>query len=154
MSDRIPFLFLQGGLLAVPFAVLIYGLACGGGIVGAVLSTTPAQILGGASYSLYLLHLPLGIYLTMAGKRFGLLWLHGWVGIGLYLGVAIGLALAVFVLVEEPARRWLRAGFARRIRQSPQSPVTHPAVAYAVALARSTSLREVLAQRYGRAPGQ
>lgn len=150
VSDRIPFLFLQGGALALPFAILIYWLAFQRGPLARALSTRPAQLLGGASYSLYLLHLPLGSYLTISGKLLGFAWLAGWGGVALYVTVAIGAALAVFVLVEEPARRWLRARYEAKVLRSPPRAGLHPAIVYAVALAKSTSLREVLGHRYGK----
>ncbi len=150
VSDRIPFLFLQCGALALPFAVLIYCLAFQQGILAKALSTRAAQLLGGASYSLYLLHLPISTYLTISGKLLGFAWLSGWVGVAVYVTVAIGAALAVFVLIEEPARSWLRARYETKVRQSPPRPGPHPAIVYAVALAKSTSVREVLSLRYGK----
>jgi peptidoglycan/LPS O-acetylase OafA/YrhL len=150
VSDRIPFLFLQGGVLALPFAVFIYGLAFGRGLLAKALSTRAAQVLGGASYSLYLLHVPLGGYLTLGGKKLGLVSRPGWGGVTVYVAVAIGAALAVFLLVEEPARRWLRARYAAKVLQAPSWPVIHPAIVYAVALAKSTSVREALGHRYGK----
>lgn len=151
LSDRIPFLFLQCGALALPFAVLIYCLAFQQGILAKALSTRAAQLLGGASYSLYLLHLPISTYLTISGKLLGFAWLTGWVGVAVYVAVAIGAALAVFVFIEEPSRSWLRARYETKVRQSPPRPGVHPAIVYAVALAKSTSLREVLSHRYGKA---
>lgn len=68
----------------------------------------------------------------------------------MYVTVAIGAALAVFVLVEEPARRWLRARYEAKVLRSPPRAGLHPAIVYAVALAKSTSLREVLGHRYGK----
>jgi len=151
ISDRIPFLFLQDGALALPFAALIYCLALQRGVLAKALSTRAAQLLGGASYSLYLLHLPLGTYLTISGKLLGFAWLSGWVGVAVYVTVAIGAALVVFLVVEEPSRRWLRARYEAKVLRSPPSPGLHPAIVYAVALAKSTSVREVLSHRYGKA---
>jgi peptidoglycan/LPS O-acetylase OafA/YrhL len=150
VSDRIPFLLLQAGVLALPFAVLIYGLAFGRGLLAKALSTRTAQLLGGASYSLYLLHLPLGNYLTIGGNKLGLAWLSGWTGVAVYVILSVGAAVSVFVLVETPARRWLRARYAAKVLQRPDRRETHPAIVYAVALAKSTSVREVLGHRYGR----
>jgi peptidoglycan/LPS O-acetylase OafA/YrhL len=109
LSDRIPYLLLNGGLLAPLFALLIYSLASGGGVIAAVLSKKPAQLLGGASYALYLIHLPLSNYLTRLWT-----WVAGAPPLGVlalfaYLAVAIALALIIFRFIEQPARRWLRA---------------------------------------------
>ena len=150
VSDRIPFLFLQCGALALPFAVLIYCLAFQQGILAKALSTRGAHLLGGASYSLYLLHLPISTYLTISGKLLGFAWLSGLIGVAVYVSVAIGAALVVFMLVEEPARSWLRTRYETKVRQSPPRPGLHPAIVYAVALAKSTSVREVLSHRYGK----
>jgi peptidoglycan/LPS O-acetylase OafA/YrhL len=68
-----------------------------------------------------------------------------------YVTIAIGAALTVFVLIEEPSRRWLRARYEAKVLRSPPRAGLHPAIVYAVALAKSTSVREVLSHRYGKA---
>jgi len=113
-SDRIPYLLLNGGLLAPLFAALIYGLALGRGALVRILSTRPAQLLGGASYSLYLFHLPLRNYLTKIWSTVAGALPSGIATLMFYLVVAIGLAVAIYRFVEEPARAWLRVRYAAR----------------------------------------
>ena len=67
--------------------------------------------IGVCSYSIYLWHLPLGPWLgTRVGNRLcGALHLWGsplqyWVMVGVYFGVAMGISLAGYFLVEKPAR--------------------------------------------------
>lgn len=80
-------------------ALLIAGLAFGGGIVARLLSTRAAVYLGQASYAMYILHVPI------------LWWYLRWHGASaaLYVGVVIAVSALVFRFVEEPANRWLRA---------------------------------------------
>jgi peptidoglycan/LPS O-acetylase OafA/YrhL len=109
VSDRIPYLLLNGGLLAPLFALLIYSLASGQGIIAATLSTRAAQLLGGASYALYLIHLPLSNYLTRLWTTLTGAPPSGFIALAGYLVVAIALALIIFRFIEQPARRYLRA---------------------------------------------
>jgi peptidoglycan/LPS O-acetylase OafA/YrhL len=60
-AEGLPYPVLHNGLLAPVFAVLITSLAAGRGPVAAILATRPLVALGDASYSLYLLHIPLVI---------------------------------------------------------------------------------------------
>ena len=74
-AGAIPYPVLHNGLLAPVFALLIVSLAAGRGPIDAFLATRPLVALGDASYSLYVLHLPLiiiwrkGVTL-LAGDRF------------------------------------------------------------------------------------
>lgn len=107
LGPRIPYPLLHNGLLAPAFAVLIYRLGRGHGRMARALSGPRMGVLGGASYALYVLHIPLGIWLA---------WTYRWLGIEpspaagfvTLLSVALAAALLVFRHVEEPARRALR----------------------------------------------
>jgi peptidoglycan/LPS O-acetylase OafA/YrhL len=118
VSNRIPYLLLHDGLLAPLVAVLIYGLATGGGFIGRMLSTRWMQLLGGASYALYLFHSPLNSYLTIAARYFDLDNRDGWDALSVYVAAALGIAILVYLFVEEPARNRLKR--LRRIR--PKAP--------------------------------
>jgi peptidoglycan/LPS O-acetylase OafA/YrhL len=61
MSPSIPYPILHNGLLVPVFALLIVTLATERGPLAALLSTRPMVALGEASYSLYILHVPLMI---------------------------------------------------------------------------------------------
>jgi peptidoglycan/LPS O-acetylase OafA/YrhL len=108
VSNQIPYLLLHDGLLAPLVAVLIYGLATGGGIIGRMLSIRWMQLLGGASYSLYLFHSPLNSYLTIAARYFDLDNRDGWDALSVYVAAALGISIVVYLFVEEPARNRLK----------------------------------------------
>lgn len=109
VSDRVPYLLLADGVLAPLFAILVFSLAWGSGPIVELLSTKTLATLGGASYALYLIHLPLGNYLT---RSWTLLTHRRPTGIAMlvvFTLTAIGLSLIIFHLIEQPARRALRA---------------------------------------------
>jgi peptidoglycan/LPS O-acetylase OafA/YrhL len=97
---------------------LLIGLATGGGFLVRLLSTETAGYLGKASYSMYILHIPLlwwySAYTTM---RWGSA-PPGWVGV-VFIAVVIGFSIAVFEYVEAPANRWIRDWAAARMEQAP-----------------------------------
>jgi len=96
------YLDLNGTLRPVNVAILI-GLAIGGGLPARMLSTRLLKYLGKASYSMYILHVPL-------------LWWYSryiWRGpsaaaAALYIAGVIAISAAAFELVEEPASRSIR----------------------------------------------
>jgi peptidoglycan/LPS O-acetylase OafA/YrhL len=114
LSHRLPYLMLQGGLLAPLFAVVIYTLACGRGIVASILSTAPAIRLGEASYALYLIHMPLTWYLAIGRKAAGMPAPNAWLGLSVYVAIAIGVSFALYYLVEKPARARLQHWYRER----------------------------------------
>jgi len=81
-------------------AVLLIGLAFGGGAAARALSSPAAVYLGKASYAMYILHVPL--------LWWYLRWSHGFSS-AIYLAGVIAISAAVYTLVEEPANRRLRA---------------------------------------------
>jgi peptidoglycan/LPS O-acetylase OafA/YrhL len=113
-TDGPPFVLLHTGLFAPLWALVIVALALGGGVVGRVLASRIMTRLGEASYALFLVHTsvlgwfviavlrlyPDVVFLEANGQRALL---------AVYLGVAIGISLAVFRWLEEPARRGIRA---------------------------------------------
>jgi peptidoglycan/LPS O-acetylase OafA/YrhL len=87
-------------------AVLLIGLALGGGLLAKALSSRVIDYLGEASYSMYILHVPL-------------LWWYGNGGLkrlhltpepaAVFYGAAVIIAAVLsFELVEKPASRWIR----------------------------------------------
>lgn len=79
-------------------ALLLIGLALGGGIGARALSTRAAVYLGKSSYAMYILHVPI------------LWWFLRWHGASpaLYIALVIGISSLVYGFFEEPANRWLR----------------------------------------------
>lgn len=100
-------------LLVIPDAILLYELAQGGTSVARLLSTRVFLILGGASYSVYLLQFPVRNLLalllnhTMPQRAAA-------VSPVLYPLVLIAASTAVFLWFEEPTRRGIRRWFAGR----------------------------------------
>jgi len=106
----------EHGVLAPLFALLIVGLAAGGGRLGLLLGSRAMVLLGEASYALYLLHYPIRDWLV----HFGLLEASGWQGWAegaAYLTLTVAAAMAAHLTVERPARAAIR-GLARG-RQRP-----------------------------------
>jgi peptidoglycan/LPS O-acetylase OafA/YrhL len=87
-------------------ALLVIGLAAGGGVIARSLSTRAAVYLGKSSYAMYILHVPL------------LWWFLRWSGASAtaYLALVVGASALVYRAVEEPANRWLRSRFHRALQ--------------------------------------
>jgi len=104
---------LNSALRPVNFLVLI-GLAIGGGLPARFLSTRPIKYLGQASYSMYILHVPLLWWYT----RY--LWHTTTIAsqtaaAALYIAGVIVVSALAFQFVEEPANRYIREwGTARK----------------------------------------
>lgn len=86
---------------------LLIGLALGGGFVARILSGEIAGYLGKASYSMYILHIPLLWWYSRYTT-----WRYGstppsWIGF-LFIAAVIGVSIAAFEFVETPANRWIR----------------------------------------------
>jgi peptidoglycan/LPS O-acetylase OafA/YrhL len=113
-SHRIPYLLLQGGLLAPLFAIVIYSLACGRGFIATILSNTLSMRLGEASYALYLIHMPLSWYLAIGRKAAGIPAPNAWVGLSIYVVIAVAVSFALYYIVERPSRERLQAWYRAR----------------------------------------
>jgi len=96
-------------VLFIPLAVLIYELALGGSILARLFGSKSLLLLGGASYAIYLLQLPirnwLHLFLVGAANDKG--------GIDAIVSpvVLVIFSIGVFLFWEEPARKWLRNRF-------------------------------------------
>jgi peptidoglycan/LPS O-acetylase OafA/YrhL len=102
-------------------AAILIGLAMGGGWLARLLATSPAVYLGKASYSLYILHIPLLWWYTAADPVNPLPRTASAV---VYTLIAVGVSAVVFRWFEEPANRRLRDALQRRVsilRASPPS---------------------------------
>jgi peptidoglycan/LPS O-acetylase OafA/YrhL len=91
-------------LLLLPFVGLVMGLGARAGAMG----SAPMVRLGEASYSLYLLHLPLwpwGMALNAATVRWPM---DSWGFVALCFGVSLAGSLVAYRYVEEPYRKALR----------------------------------------------
>lgn len=81
--------------------ILLLTTSSGSSPLNAILTHPWAVMLGRASYSLYILQLPVYYILQAAFPT-------GWVGKLAYVPLMIGVSIAVFFLYEEPMHRWLR----------------------------------------------
>lgn len=99
-------------VLLLPYVGLVVGLGAGNRWLG----STPMVRLGEASYSLYLLHLPLWPWgMALNGALFG--WrMDTWTFVGLAFLVSLAGAFVAYRFVEEPYRKALR-GMPRRVPQ-------------------------------------
>jgi peptidoglycan/LPS O-acetylase OafA/YrhL len=114
VSPWIPYPLLHNGLLAPVFAALVYALARGAGPLSGVLSTAVLVRLGAASFALYILHVPLLIWLTRGFRVAGITPPAQPWHFALFATLSIGVSLLVFAGVEEPGRRILRRRLTRR----------------------------------------
>lgn len=94
--------------------MLVLGLALGGGALARFLSTASAQYLGQASYSMYILHVPL---LWWFGNRGPIVFGNLRAGVALiYILGIIVISAACFEFIEKPANRWIRDSARRRLK--------------------------------------
>jgi len=107
----------------IPFnVVILIGFAMNGGWIARILSTRVADYLGQASYSMYILHVPvLWWYTRYAFHKLGP-WPHTGASVA-YLIVVVIVSIAAFELVEKPVNRWLRDWTSRRLSAARRTPV-------------------------------
>ena len=104
-SDRIPYVVLHAGLLTPLFAALLFALAFGAGPLAALLSLRPVTLLGEASYSLYILHIPVLILTRkLAAVLLGPAFTDRAAFLPLYLAVVVTASIVCFRAVEVPMR--------------------------------------------------
>jgi peptidoglycan/LPS O-acetylase OafA/YrhL len=99
-------------LVIVPFSVLVYELACGGTLLTEFFSTRVMVLLGGASYSVYLLRYPVTMWMRAVVEKLP----PAFVRVGELLTplVLVLFSIAVFRYWEEPARKMLRNWFTKQ----------------------------------------
>ena len=95
---------------------LLIGLAFGDGFLARFLSMRPVEYLGKASYSMYILHVPVLWWFS----RYALHLIgpapHLWNGIA-FLACVVAVSIAAFELVETPANDWIRNWTAARLQR-------------------------------------
>jgi peptidoglycan/LPS O-acetylase OafA/YrhL len=113
VSGRLPDVFLHNGLTALVWVPLI---AIAAGLRGGPLCAPPMVFLGQISYSLYLLHIPVLSIVLALDKRLvgGALSQDPVLAVVITGFVALLASAAVFLWLEEPARRHFRMLFSRR----------------------------------------
>lgn len=103
-------------LVVIPYAVLIYDLAATNSKVARLLGSNTCVLLGAASYAIYLLQVPVRswVHLALTGN-WNLNVNHSGMDSLLSPPVLIGMSILAFRFWEEPARKWLRNWFKRKI---------------------------------------
>ena len=91
--------------------LLLLGLGLGGGRVARILSARPVVYLGKASYSMYVLHIPI------------LWWAVSWPSFAvryLYMPFVVALSCLLYAVFEEPANRLIRSIAGKRKETVPE----------------------------------
>jgi peptidoglycan/LPS O-acetylase OafA/YrhL len=114
-----PFESFQGGVMALPFGLLIYTVA---GLDGGFLASAPLQIAGESSYALYIVQFPMlatvSFFLSRAHRQ-------QWIAYGLLL--LFPLSFALYRLIEVPSRNLILDRFRVPHRRKPE-PTADPAL--------------------------
>lgn len=128
LSQRIPFPLMHNALLAPVYALLVYGLARGGGWLGGFLSRASLVRLGEASYSLYIFQYP--VWLAVGALAVAA---EPWVELrsprvlfAVFLPVMIGVSWLCHRYVEAPMRAWMRGALQPWVEQSQRRAAVVP----------------------------
>jgi peptidoglycan/LPS O-acetylase OafA/YrhL len=114
----LPYLLVHNGLFLPLHAMVILGLALGGGALARLLSTGPMIFLGDTGYSTYILHSPVARWMkTVAVPPNG-------IGVMvLYVLGVVCLSAIVFKVIEEPGSRILKRKLKSRFDVAPRERV-------------------------------
>jgi peptidoglycan/LPS O-acetylase OafA/YrhL len=99
-----------GGLVALMYMPLVVTLAIGVGVLPTLLSTRLLVYGGQISFSLYMIHEPVHTAWNWTVQQYAIVMekpVAKLAVVGL-IGAAIGAAILLYHLVEEPSRRWMR----------------------------------------------
>lgn len=107
LADHIPRLLVHAGLLDPIYGGLLVALAHSRGPLARLLSLRPLVVLGEASYAIYLLHSPLGNWMSTLWGMERLLELGPLYFVG-YSAVLLAASVGAFYWLENPARLWIR----------------------------------------------
>jgi len=99
------------GVVAPLAAVLICSLACNRGLVARILSCRPLVVLGGASFSLYILHWPIWLVAQHVFGRSVIYRMQPNLYFVAYFACATAASYVCFKYVEEPMNKLLRKRF-------------------------------------------
>ncbi len=113
-ADRIPFPPVHHGLLLPAYCCIILGFALDGGVLARFLSLKSMVFLGNASYSVYILHVPILTWLGLIWKRVGLQ--SDMVPVSLCLFVVLLISCLNYAFLEEPLHKRIKAGLQGRFQ--------------------------------------
>jgi peptidoglycan/LPS O-acetylase OafA/YrhL len=123
------YLAASGGLTPI-FAIVIWNLTVDGSFLVRLLAWSPLVFLGEASYSVYILHLPLEHWFGYVVRKLAhspdalLLDVPTYGLLAVYLAFMLGVCSVTYLFFEVPARDFIRFGFRRRrvIAAAPTTP--------------------------------
>jgi len=134
----------SGALVSVLFLPLVVALAVGAGGLPALLSTRVFSYGGKISFGLYMIHEPVHTAWNWAVAQYQIVLPKSAakaVAVGL-IAIAVLLAMSLYHLVEEPARRWMRRMVnSGDVRPGPDNPAAHAPAAPGPAQTRGASAR-------------
>ena len=101
------------GTLAAPagFALVVFFLSFGTGVLNRLLSSSPAMALGRISYPLYLIHLTPLLWMVAHTRPGGLGPVWAATALGAYVVLSLGAATLLHRWIERPSHRWARRDF-------------------------------------------
>jgi peptidoglycan/LPS O-acetylase OafA/YrhL len=123
-AHHIPYTLIHDGMLVPLYATLVWSLTAGDGPIHRALSWKPLTTLGNASFALYVMQVPVSMWLEIATGR-------SWIDLrspaftAFFIAVMLPLAVVVQRHVEKPAQAWLRHKLDPRRADSP-SPTPTP----------------------------
>jgi peptidoglycan/LPS O-acetylase OafA/YrhL len=101
---------LSNGLMAPLFLVFIIALSCDRGVIARLFSRKGAVLLGDASYSMYILHVPIFLSVQKLITVYHLNYTKTEV-LHVYVVIVVAVSLLSYLFIEKPARSWLRQLF-------------------------------------------
>lgn len=117
-ANVIPYPLVHNGLLLPIYACVLFGLALGGGPIARFLSTDVLVFLGNASYSMYILHAPIGAWMEAVWKHIFYAVPDGGVFVTLYAAAVVTTSCVVYKCFEEPLNRTLKQRITARLARS------------------------------------
>lgn len=106
----------SGGLMAIPFTILIFVFALGRGWISRAFSVRWMVVLGEASYSIYLLHFTLISFFYYKFEASGT---NPKLALTAYLLALPVVSIGSWMYIETPLRKWIAAKFGTRHRSQP-----------------------------------
>ena len=111
-TTLLPLQLLAHGIFSPLFCAALLALASGNVGVNKIFSAAWSVLLGEASYSLYLIHVPIFFMLRLPLEKYGgPLFL-------VYVCLCIGLSVLSYLYIEKPSRRWILRKWGVRSRES------------------------------------